>query len=136
MLQLLLLILFSTFLSLDSNHDASRVGRAQKFSSSIAACLQSVGHSMPCDNNVVRTIGVAAVVEALCEHLQGTHNHALHCPRATLSLRFLAARTIIALDLLASVGNTVSYLFLVDEFSAFYNSSMVLSNCLLMLIGF
>ena len=71
--------------SLDSNHDAFREGRgAHQFSSSVtvAACLQSVRHFMPRDGNVVliMMMAVAAIVEsdAVCEHLQGTHNHALH----------------------------------------------------------
>ena len=53
----------------------------------MGTCLQSVGHSMPCDSNGVPVMGVAAIVEASREHLavRGTHNYALHAPRATPS---------------------------------------------------
>ena len=71
---------------LDNIHDAFHVGRgAKNFSSSIATCLQSVGHSMPRDSDVVPIMEVAAVIEALREHLCGIHSHALHCPRAAPS---------------------------------------------------
>ena len=48
------------------------------------AC-QSVGHSMPSDSGIVPVMEVNAIIEALREHLQGTHSHALHCPRASPS---------------------------------------------------
>ena len=47
-----------------------------------------------------------------------------------------AALTINGLDLLASVGGTVNYLFLVDACNAFYSSGLVLITCLLPLVGF
>ena len=47
-----------------------------------------------------------------------------------------AALTIIGLDLLANVGITVSYLFLVGVCSAFYCSGLVLAICLLLLVAF
>ena len=47
-----------------------------------------------------------------------------------------AALTINGLDLLASVGGTVNYLFLVDACNAFYSSGLVLTTCLLPLVGF
>ena len=78
--------LFHTNL-LDNIHDAFHVGRgAKNFSSSVATCLQSVGHSMPRDSDVVPVMEVAAIIKALREHLQGTHSHALHCPRAAPSV--------------------------------------------------
>ena len=40
---------------------------------------------MPRDSDVVPIMEVAAVIEALREHLCGTHSHALHCPRAAPS---------------------------------------------------
>ena len=74
--------LFHTIL-LDNIYDAFHVGRgAKNFSSSVATCLQSVGHSMPHDSSVVPVMEVTAIIEALREHLRGTHSHALHCPRA------------------------------------------------------
>lgn len=77
--------LFHTIL-LDNIHDAFHVRRgAKNFSSSIATCLQSVGHSMPRDRGVIPVMEVAAIVEALREHLRGTHSYALHCPRAAPS---------------------------------------------------
>ena len=47
-----------------------------------------------------------------------------------------AALTIIGLDLLANVGGTVSYLFLVGACNAFYSSGLVLTICLLLLVVF
>ena len=77
--------LFHTIL-LDNMHDAFHVRRgAKNFSSSIATCLQSVGHSMPRDRGVIPVMEVAAIIEALREHLRGTHSYALHCPRAAPS---------------------------------------------------
>ena len=52
--------LFHTTL-LDNIHDAFNVGRgAHNFSSCVATCLQSVGHSMPQDSNVVPVMEVTA----------------------------------------------------------------------------
>ena len=48
-------------------------------------CLQSVGHFMLSDSSVVPIMEVDAIIEALCEQLQGTHSHALQCPRAAPS---------------------------------------------------
>ena len=47
-----------------------------------------------------------------------------------------AALTITGLDLLASVGDTVSCLFLVLACNAFYSSNLALTTCLLLLVGF
>ena len=64
--------LFHTIL-LDNIHDAFYVRHgAKNFSSSIATCLQSVGHSMPRDSDVVPVMEVAAIIEALRGHLCGT----------------------------------------------------------------
>ena len=77
--------LFHTIL-LDNIHHAFHVGRgAKNSSSSIATCLQSVGHSMPSDSTVVRMMAADAVIEVLREQIQGTHSHALLCPRAAPS---------------------------------------------------
>ena len=53
----------------------------------LKACLQSVnvGNSMPCDSGVFPIMEVDAIIEALRKHLQRTHSHALHYPRAALS---------------------------------------------------
>ena len=59
--------MLSTFLG----HDA------KNFSSSIATCLQSVGHSMPRYSSVVPVMEVDAIIEALRKHLQGTHGRLL-----------------------------------------------------------
>ncbi len=48
----------------------------------LSACLQFIGQSMPHESDVVPAMEVAAVVEALRQHLRGTHDYALHCPRA------------------------------------------------------
>ena len=39
------------------------------------------------------------------------------------------------LDLLASIGGTVKHLFLVNACNAFYSSGLVLTTCLLLLVG-
>ena len=44
---------------------------------------------MPCDSGSVPIMEVAAIIEALREHLQGTHSHTLHCPRAATSVGFV-----------------------------------------------
>ena len=80
---------FHTIL-LDNIHNAFHVGHgATNCSSSIATCLQAVGHSMrmPSDSGVIPIMEVDAIIEALCKHLQGirTASHALHCPRAAPS---------------------------------------------------
>ena len=73
--------------SVSNIHDAFHVGRgAKNYPSSIATCLQFVGHSMPRDSDVVPVMEVAAISKVLREHLQGTHSHALHCPRAAPSV--------------------------------------------------
>ena len=41
---------------------------------------------MPRDSDVVPVMEVAAIIEALREHLRGTHSYALHCPRAAPSV--------------------------------------------------
>ena len=70
--------MFDTIL-LDNIHDPCHVGCGAKiFSSSIATCLQSDGHSMPRDSDVVPLMEVAAVIETLRKHLHSTHNHALY----------------------------------------------------------
>ncbi len=70
--------------------DAFSVGRgARNFSGSIAACLQSIGQSMPVYSGIVPNI-VGTVVEALRLHLDGTHDYALHCPRAAPSVGIVA----------------------------------------------
>ena len=80
--QLLLVLVIPFFIpfSIYDIHDGFHVGHgATDFSSSTATCLQSVGWSMPCESSVIPVMEVAAVVEALRKHLQGTHSHALHC---------------------------------------------------------
>ena len=47
-----------------------------------------------------------------------------------------AALTITGLDLLASVGDTLSCLFLVGVCNAFCSSGLVPTTCLLLLVGF
>ena len=53
-----------------------------------AACSQSIEQTMPNDNpvthdncSVVPALEVEVIVEAWRQHLQGTHNYAMHCPR-------------------------------------------------------
>ena len=89
---------------------------------------------IPCQMLVV--MEVDAITEVLREQLQGTHSHALHCLGAGPSAGVSAALTISGLDLLARVGSTVNYLFLVDAYSAFCSSGLVLTTCLLSLVSF
>ena len=122
---------------IDNVHDAFHVGRgAKNFSSFIAICLQSVGHSLPRDSGVVPIMEVAAVIAALREHLGGTHSHALHCPRAAPSAGVVSCTYHHGLDLLASVDDTVSCLFLAGVRNAFHSSGLLLTTCLLLLVGF
>ena len=91
---------------------------------------------IPCQMLVV--MEVDAITEVLRKQLQGTHSHALHCLGAAPSAGVSAALTISGLDLLAAagVGSTVNYLFLVDVYSAFCSSGLVLTTCLLSLVSF
>ncbi len=82
--------LFHTIL-LDNLDDAFSVGRgARNFSGSVAACLQSIEQSMPVYSGIVPIIEVGTVVEALRLHLDGTHDYALHCPRAAPTVGIVA----------------------------------------------
>lgn len=77
--------LFHTIL-LDNLNDAFHVGRgAKNFASSVATCLQSVGHLMPHDSSVVPVMEVDALVDALRAHLHGTPDYGMYCPRAAPS---------------------------------------------------
>ena len=57
-------------------------GVACNMSSSLAACLRSVGFEMPRVHDVVPLLDVDGIVEALTGHLQGTGSGSLYCPRA------------------------------------------------------
>ncbi len=63
---------------------------AKNFSGSIAACLQSVGQPMPLGRDNVPVLEVSTIIEALRQHLGGTHDYALHCPRAAPSVGVVA----------------------------------------------
>ncbi len=70
-------------------------------------------------------------MKGLRQHLDGTHDYVLHCPRAPYCRQLLLsglshANTIIGLSLLASIGAIVSYLFLVGACSDFYSLDLVL----------
>ncbi|DBA85583.1 TPA: hypothetical protein ACH3X2_005652 [Trebouxia sp. C0005] len=120
--------LFHTIL-LDNLDDAFSVGNgAKNFSGSIAACLQSVGQPMPLGGATVPILEVGTIVAALSQHLGGTHDYALHCPRAAL-LGLLHVHTTIGLNLLASIGGIVSCLFLVAACSGFFSLDWALINC-------
>ena len=82
--------LFHTVL-LDNLDDAFSVANgAKNFSGSIAACLQSVGQPMPFGRDGVPILEVSTIIEALRQHLGGTHDYALHCPRAAPSVGVVA----------------------------------------------
>ena len=69
---------------LDSLDDAFSVRNGgRNFSGFIAACLESVGQSMPFDRGA---IPVGTIVKALRQHLGGTHDYALHCRRTAPSV--------------------------------------------------
>ena len=117
---------------LDNIHDAFHLRRGFKNFSS----LQSVGHSMPRDSDVAPVMQVAAIIEALREHLRGTHSHAYTVLGQPCLLGLSAAPTITGLDLLASVGDTVNCLCIVGICNGFFSSGLVLTICLLLLVGF
>ena len=73
---------------------------------------------MPLDSDVVR--------------LDGTPDYALHCPLRLLGLSVAPITT--GLSLLASVGVTVSFLYLVGACNAFSNSGLGLISYLLLLV--
>ncbi|DBA82196.1 TPA: hypothetical protein ACH3X1_007179 [Trebouxia sp. C0004] len=82
--------LFHTIL-LDNLDDNVSVGNdAKNFSCSIATCLQSVGQPMPVDSGTIPVLEVGTIIEALHQHLGGTHDCALHCPRAAPSVGVVA----------------------------------------------
>ena len=82
--------LFHTVL-LDNLDDAFSVRNgAKNFSGSIATCLQSVGQPMPLDRGAIHVLEVGTIVEALHQHLGGTYDYALHCPRAAPSVEVVA----------------------------------------------
>ena len=89
---------------------------------------------MPRDSDGVPVKEVAVIVVALCENLLGALSHALHCSRTALSAGVFSC-TYHHLNL-ASVGNTVSCLFLIGVCIAFYSSGLVLTTCLLLPVGF
>ncbi len=86
---------------------------------------------MPHAGGIVPVMEVGTIVKALRQHLGGTHDYALHRPRAALTTGVVAC----TYQHLASVGScsTVSYLFSADACSAFYSSDLVLINCQLYL---
>ncbi|DBA89809.1 TPA: hypothetical protein ACH3X2_004679 [Trebouxia sp. C0005] len=73
--------LFHTIL-LDNLDDALSVENgAKNFSGSLlggTTCLQSVGQPMPLGRGAVPVLKVGTIVEALRQHLGGTHDYALH----------------------------------------------------------
>ncbi len=82
--------LFHTVL-LDNLDDAFSVANGAKdFSGSIATCLQSVGQPMPFGRDGVPILEVSTIIEAMRQHLGGTHDYALHCPRAAPSVGVVA----------------------------------------------
>ncbi len=76
---------------LDNLDDAFSVANgAKNFSGSIATCLQSVGQPMPFGRDGVPILEVSTIIEAMRQHLGGTHDYALHCPRAAPSVGVVA----------------------------------------------
>jgi len=76
---------------LDNLDDAFSIwGGAKNFSGSIATCLQSIGQPMPHDRGVIPVVEVGTIVKALRQHLGGTHDYALHCPRAAPTVGVVA----------------------------------------------
>ncbi len=122
--------LFHTIL-LDHLDDAVSVGNgAKNFSGSVAACLQSVGHgqSLPFGRGAVPVLEVGTIVEALRQHLCGTHNYAL-VPEQPLLLGLLHVHTTIGLDRLAGIGGFLSCLFLVGACSGFFSTGWAVIKC-------
>jgi len=76
---------------LDNLDYAFSVGSgAKKFSGSIATCLQSIGQPMPHDRGVIPILEVGTIVQALRQHIGGTHDYALCCPRAAPTVGVVA----------------------------------------------
>ena len=48
---------------------------------------------MPLDRGAVPILEVGTISEALHQHLGSTHDYALHCPRAALSVGVVACTT-------------------------------------------
>ena len=120
--------LFHTVL-LDNLDDAFSVANgAKNFSGSIAACLQSVGQPMPFGGDGVPILEVSTIIEALRQHLGGTHDYAPHCPRAAPSVGVVAC-TYHHWFRPFSTGGIVSCLFLVGACSGFYSLGWALINC-------
>jgi hypothetical protein len=63
---------------LDNLDEAFSVGNgAKNFSGSIATCLQSVGQPVPLGRGAVPILEIGTIIEALRQHLGGTHDYAL-----------------------------------------------------------
>ena len=128
--------LFHT-ISLDNIHDAFHVGRgAQSFLAPLPLACSLVG--IPC-----LVIAVPFLLWRLLPLLRlcaNTYRVLTVIPYTVLGqprlLGLSPALTISGLDLSASVGGTIKYLFLVDACNACYSSGMVLTISLLSLIGF
>ncbi|DBA94797.1 TPA: hypothetical protein ACH3X1_002341 [Trebouxia sp. C0004] len=70
---------------------------------------EAIGQPMPHDGGVICVLEVAAIVKGLRQHLDGSHDYTLHCPRAAPTV---VACTIIGLSWLGSIVAIVSYLTL------------------------
>ncbi len=127
--------LFHTIL-LDNIDDAFSAGdSAKNFSGSIATCLQSNGQPMPHDRGVIPVLEVGAIVKGLRQHLDGTHDYALHCPRAAPTVGVVACTYHHWFQPFSQHRRYCSYLFLVGTCSDFYSLDLVLISCQLFLAG-
>jgi hypothetical protein len=120
--------LFHTILLDNLNHAYCGWQGAKNFSGSIATCLQSRLH----DSDIVPAMEVGTVMEALHHNLAPMTMPCIVLEQPQL-LELLLANTVIGFSLLASIGGTISYLFLVGACSAFCNLDLVLMNCQLCL---
>ncbi len=84
---------------------------------------------MPFGRDDVPILEVSTIIEALRQHLGGTDDYALHCPRAAPSVAFVACTYHHWFRPLAGTGGIVSCLFLVGACSGSYSLGWALINC-------
>jgi len=78
---------------------------------------------------------VGAIVKGLRQHLDGTHDYALHCPRAAPTVGVVACTYHHWFQPFSQHRRYCSYLFLVGTCSDFYSLDLVLISCQLFLAG-
>ena len=75
---------------------------------------------MPLNKGAIPVLEIGTTVEALHQHMGGTHDYALQCLRTAPSIGVVACTHHRWSKLFASIGDIVSCLFLVGSCSSFY----------------